>query len=332
MAEPTYKLRPASESDLDAVLEIVNAHMLAVIGERPYSAESFHSRWDREKFDFETDARVLVDPTGGVAGYMEVDDLEDPPLVVGIRFGVRADSWDHAGLLFDWAEERARKAVSRAPDGARVLLESGCSSRDDILNALFQARGYELIRNFYRMTIEFNGRPEAPVWPEGIEVRALDPETELMKTVQAYKASFKDHWGFIDMPDEAFMEVVQHQMQYIPYFDPKIWFAAVDGDHFAGICLCFWQSGNRKDTGEVGVLGVRRAYRKRGLGLALLRHALVTFYDAGLPRATLGVDADSLTGATRLYEKAGMSIERQTNVYALTLREGVDMMTTGLES
>ena len=54
----------------------------------------------------------------------------------------------------------------------------------------------------------------------------------------------------------------------------------------------------------------RRAapWRQRGLGLALLRHAFGEFYRRGQPRVGLGVDAQNPTGATRLYERAGMHI------------------------
>jgi hypothetical protein len=42
------------------------------------------------------------------------------------------------------------------------------------------------------------------------------------------------------------------------------------------------------------------------------------------------VDASSLTGATRLYEKAGMRVVRRYDSYQLILREGVDLSTQTL--
>ena len=36
----------------------------------------------------------------------------------------------------------------------------------------------------------------------------------------------------------------------------------------------------------------------------------------------LGVDSESPTGATRLYERAGMHVERHFGIYQKTLREG----------
>ena len=60
------------------------------------------------------------------------------------------------------------------------------------------------------------------------------------------------------------------------------------------------------------MLGVRRAWRRQGLGEALLLHAFAEFRRRDITRGTLGVDASSATGATRLYERAGMSVYRDT--------------------
>ncbi len=42
---------------------------------------------------------------------------------------------------------------------------------------------------------------------------------------------------------------------------------------------------------------------------------------------SLSVDAGSLMGATRLYEKAGMRVAWQTDAYELELREGDELGT-----
>ena len=64
--------------------------------------------------------------------------------------------------------------------------------------------------------------------------------------------------------------------------------------------------------GWVGTLGVRRPWRKRGIGLALLRHSFNEFYRRGKRKVGLGVDAQNLTGALRLYESAGMQSTRRS--------------------
>ena len=68
-------------------------------------------------------------------------------------------------------------------------------------------------------------------------------------------------------------------------------------------------------SGWVGILGVLREWRRRGIGRALLLHAFHEFKRRGLPRAGLGVDAESLTGANRLYESAGMHVVRQLDFF-----------------
>jgi ribosomal protein S18 acetylase RimI-like enzyme len=94
-------------------------------------------------------------------------------------------------------------------------------------------------------------------------------------------------------------------------FVPSLWFLALAGDELAGFSLC------RRDStdpaaGYVELLGVRRPWRRHGLGEALLRHSFQAFRERGWTRGTLGVDASSPTGATRLYERAGMSVYRTT--------------------
>jgi ribosomal protein S18 acetylase RimI-like enzyme len=54
--------------------------------------------------------------------------------------------------------------------------------------------------------------------------------------------------------------------------------------------------------------------------MALLRRACAEFYRRGRGKVALGVDSESLTGATRLYERAGMRVERLYSVYRKELR------------
>ena len=68
-------------------------------------------------------------------------------------------------------------------------------------------------------------------------------------------------------------------------------------------------------VGWIGILGVRRPWRRRGLGRALLLHAFHEFRARGFTEAGLGLDAASLTGATRLYESVGMHVSAQFDFY-----------------
>jgi ribosomal protein S18 acetylase RimI-like enzyme len=85
------------------------------------------------------------------------------------------------------------------------------------------------------------------------------------------------------------------------------------------------------DMAWVNTLGVRRAWRNRGLGQALLLHSFGEFYRRGKRKAGLGVDATNLTGATRLYEKVGMRVYREFIQYEKVLRDGNELSTQEIE-
>ncbi len=76
----------------------------------------------------------------------------------------------------------------------------------------------------------------------------------------------------------------------------------------------------RPPTAWVNILAVRRPWRRQGLGMALLRQAFGEFYRRGIRQVALGVDAENITGATRLYARAGMRVTRQYARYEKMLR------------
>jgi ribosomal protein S18 acetylase RimI-like enzyme len=59
--------------------------------------------------------------------------------------------------------------------------------------------------------------------------------------------------------------------------------------------------------------------------LALLHHTFGEFQQRGYQRVTLGVDAENLSGATRLYKKAGMTVAREFAVYEKELQAGEEL-------
>ena len=60
---------------------------------------------------------------------------------------------------------------------------------------------------------------------------------------------------------------------------------------------------------------VWRPFRGRGLGRGLLLHSFAEPCRHGLTRAGLGVDAESLTGAHRLYEAVGMHVSARFAIH-----------------
>jgi mycothiol synthase len=118
-------------------------------------------------------------------------------------------------------------------------------------------------------------------------------------------------------------EAWKHRKFERPDFDASLWFLAYEGEQIAGGALC----SSHDEQGWVDALGILRPWRRKGLGMALLQHAFSEFYRRGLSKAGLGVDSQNLTGATRLYKRAGMYVKRENINFEKELRAGVELST-----
>lgn len=69
------------------------------------------------------------------------------------------------------------------------------------------------------------------------------------------------------------------------------------------------------EHGWIDHLGVRRPWRRQGVGFALLQQAFATLYHHGVRKVALSTAADNRTGAAQLYERAGMQVVGAIDVY-----------------
>lgn len=290
-------LRPPRDDEFDAMLELMNAHQLAAFGEADATADELRTWLTSPSVVVERDIRVL-ERDGRLVGYVDAEsNRTDPPLWwADVKVAPDADADGVVAELVAWLEERAeagRLRVWTSNDDARVV-------------AAFERLGFAPARHSYRMEIDLDGDGVPPAWPDGISERTLQAGEER----RVYDAVVEVWQDTSDPLDETFEEW-SHWMTKLPTFDPSLWFLAFDGDELAGFSLCRQDSVD-ESAGYVGTLGVRRPWRRRGLGEALLRRSFQAFRERGYTRGTLGVDASSPTGATRLYERAGMRVYRDT--------------------
>ena len=228
--------------------------------------------------------------------------------------------------LLELAESRAREMMPLAPPHARITMRSGASIRNEEGEKFLRDHGFELIRQFWNMETTLESEPSEPHWPAGITVRPFIEGREERAVFAALMDAFKDHWGFLAEPFDRWLAYMTGGPR-----DPMLNFIALEGEEIVALCLCRPYLAEDPELGWVDDLGVRRPWRRRGLALALLQHSFREFYKRGTRRVGLGVDAASLTGATRLYEKAGMHVVRQFNSYAKVLREGEELMTQTID-
>jgi ribosomal protein S18 acetylase RimI-like enzyme len=280
------ELRAPREEDLTEVARLMSQTSL-----EPVQADDVRRVWTSPGFDAASDARLDGD------SYAQLEDLGEGRIWIDVR-GRPSEA------ILDWAEERASAKGHR-------LISGSWSSNEAILRELGR-RGYALVRHSHRMAIELGDSTPEPVWPDGIEVRSFRPG-DGRAFYEAQQETFVDAWE----PVEETFENWSHWLLETPSFEPELWFLALDGAETAGFAICHPRSGD-PGTGSVRLLGVRRPWRRRGLGRALLLHAFAALRRRGFGRAGLGVDAESLTGAHKLYESAGMHVEARFDIYEKT--------------
>ncbi len=327
-----YWMRPAALDDLPESVAMFNAYSRQLLGADEVAVSSYRLEWTVPALNMDDDIRVVLTPTGQIVGCMEVWDLYSPHTRINVWGRVHPDHQGRgiATAMLRWADERARQAIPRAPDHARVAIVSWVHALDTAAHSAFIRSGFSLIRNSYRMRIDMTEMPPAPAWPAGIAVRPFDPDRDLEAVVQTVRDAFRDHWCYIERSLEDDVNLTRHFLDRSD-FDPTLWLLAMDGDRIAGVCLNLAHIDDDPDMGWVDDLGVRREYRRKGLGLALLRHSFGEFYRRGVRKVGLGVDAYNLTGALRLYERAGMRMYRKFNSYEKELCAGVELSTQKVE-
>ena len=310
---PEFVMRAPTREDAQAIAALIAAYDLAVLGEVVFGLSNVLRDWEAPKFDLTQDARVVVAPGGSIVGYETIYQVQPNGLI-------STDGYIHPAYvgrgigshLLNWAETRAREHLPEFDADLGVTLKAGFSSQDKLAPPLFESLGYRVVRHYWNMQIGMTAVPPAPVWPDGIAVRTLDPEHDHHRVWNAINDSFQDHWGMAPIPFDEWMADETSDL------DPSLWFLAIDGDEVAGVSLCNYRMGN----GKVMWLGVRPRWRRLGLGMALLKHSFAEFYRRGTAKVDVRVDAQNLTGATRLYERAGMHITQRFDIYSKELRAG----------
>ena len=312
-----FRLRRPTREDAVEINDLMNAVDMADIGIAENTVEEVHEAWALPRFQVERDAWVVLDEGGKIGGYGFAWDRKP-------HVEIQADSYVAPALatsgleeaLLDRIEERAEEHRSAAPRTEEVLIRAFTSPHGAPRIAAFLSRGYVHVRTFCRMTIELGapGTIAEPRWPEGIEPRTFVPGRDEKAFDLAVQESFADHFGFVREPHEEWLSRRVGQTG----FAPELWTLAWAGSEPAGAVLCYAPEGE----GWVRELGVRPAWRGRGLGRALLLHSFHQFARRGIRNIGLGVDTANATGATQLYESVGMRVSFRHDLYEKRLGLG----------
>jgi len=310
-------------ADAPAIARLIAACQEADGDEPDASAEEVLRDW--EGLDLGQEAVLVVAPDGEAAAYADVLNRRYVQLsvygYVHPRFrGMGLGTW-----LVQWGEEWIQDRMHLAPAEAQVTVQHYIRASNTSALRLMEQHGYRPVRDIWVMAITLDQPPPAPEWPEGITARTFVPGQDERATYEAVEEAFGDIWGRPPSTFERWLSMTQSERK-----DPELWLLAVETDsgHIVGTCLGQETAGK----GWIGSVGVRRPWRGRGIALALLQEVFGVYYRRGVREVELSVDAESRTGAPRLYRRAGMHVKHRYVLHRKEIRPGIDLSTTAAHS
>jgi mycothiol synthase len=279
---------PVVPADAAAVAELVAALESSLYGQSGFSRADLKDEWS--DLDLEKNARVVRDGER-IVGYGAVRERRDL---------WRAEGYVHPDALgrgigrliaTGLEEDAARRGARR--------IQNGVYEPDTAARRLLESLGYSAVRVFREMRIELEAPPPVTEWPDGLRVVSFDPERDALEFHGAHQEAFADAWDHT--PDD--FESWSKENLGSERFDPTLWCVVRAGEEIAAGTIC---TGDTYGGGFVHALFTRRPWRKQGVGTALLGDAFRRLWERGERSVGLGVDAESVTGAFRLYKRARM--------------------------
>ena len=301
-----FIVRAPVMADLKAVTNLIVACDIADVGEPDFTADDLLSDWQRSNFNLSTDARVIVTAAGQIIGYTDVS-----PSRTGMYLNPNTNVHpDYRGqglelYLLRLSEARAREYLAEAQAAIPHVMSTGSTTEQT--SSLLAQEGYVPVKHQWRMELEMHKPPPVAVWPAEINVRPLVLGQDERIIHRLIQQAFSDLTQYVSQPFEEWEQWAIKRNDY----DPSLVFLVLAREEPVGTALCY----TYPDVGWVRQLAVLRQWRGRGLALQLLYHIFGEFYRRDKRRVGLIVDSQNATGATRLYERAGMHIALQLDTY-----------------
>ncbi|HEY8018671.1 MAG TPA: GNAT family N-acetyltransferase [Actinomycetota bacterium] len=302
---PGYRSRAAARDDLDALVGLFQAADVADVGFADPARDEIYETWAQPWFDLAKDSLLVEAPDGAIAAYSETV-AKDATVDVFVFAKIHPDHRGRGIGAFVAAATEAR-AAELIPAGVTAPLRNGFPSTDDRAIALFAGRGYAHVRSFWHMERPLEGLEAPPPEPDGITIRPAAAGEDERISWALLEEAFAEHFGYQPLTFDEWLAM----WSGFPGYDPTWVLLAFEGDEPVGISIVL---PSEDGVAWVGELGVLKPWRRHGIGMALLQRSFAFIASKGYSTVRLGVDTQNTTGATHLYERAGMTVRREYRV------------------
>jgi mycothiol synthase len=317
-----FDRRPIGPKDAKAWAELLSTIRVADQGWEFFSEQDLRESFSDPSYDFARGSMAIFDGSTMVGyGTLELRSGADPVHEMRQDGAVHPEYRERGlgGQLLDWLEMAAVPLHEERFPGRPLSLSGACMSDNAEAVALFAAHGYRPARWFHAMVRDLSSALPEVHEPAGVEIVGFTPERSHDALVVRNEA-FHDHWGSTEITIEHW-DYFMAQGAFRPAFS---FLAYTDGEP-VGVILSHEYESYAEATGIrdlfIALIGTRSTARNRGIASALLVRALTEARAAGFTTASLEVDADSLTGALRLYERAGFTVEHTSITQTKPLSE-----------
>jgi mycothiol synthase len=306
--------------DLHALLTVIEE--ADDLGDR-HTLDDLVRSFERADADPQQHCRLGRDRDGVLVGYGWNHPLtgDDEPCRVHVSGGVHPD---HRGrgaghALLAWQLEAARQWYLRSgePTSAPLQMIAYADERCTDQRALYEDLGLHPVRWYADMTRSLQGPLPPHVDPPGIRVVPLNRK-RFEAVRQAHNEAFAGHWGSRPVDAERWEKQLVRPESRLSWS----WVAlAAETSEVVGYAT---NAAYEDDWAEQGFsegwtdrLGVRPGWRNRGVARALLTASMLSFAEAGLAAAGVGVDCDA-ERALDLYEELGYRSTHTVVMYGRT--------------
>jgi mycothiol synthase len=328
-ASPPFIVRLYQPADFNAVLGIMQAAALADHLPQAISAAALRARLqmphDDPQLDPADDMWVVATRAAGVVAYGD-GWLTGQGGQRGYRtecFVLPTERGHGLGRALLTRQLQRAQAIARklAAPGAPVTLTLAARAwqQQPAAAALLEAKGLRRVRAFVEMARDLSQPIAASAPPAGLRLEPwIDPRAD-QAVWQAYNEAFADHWGYVPESFDMFS-----QRMLVGHIQRQHCFLAWSGNEVAGASLTDMDESRARGPAWIRQLFVRRAWRGRGLGRALLNASLRRAGELGYAQTGLMVDETNETGANKLYQAAGFVEVSRRFTYQIQLTASVD--------